>query len=773
MGLSISGLSSGFDWQNVVSQLKQVEQQRVTTLQKKQTVSQNKLSAWQTLATKLKAFGDASTALKTSSAFDLFSTALKSSSTQVDAASILSATASTSASKGTYDVVVNNIAKVEKLGSQSYTSKTTAIGVSGTILVGGVAVNIGATDTLNEISSKINAANTGEKPSGVVSSILQESANSFKLVLTSGKEGAAGISLLNGSGTDTLGALGFNSSGTQIKNSVVGGARSDAFSSDTTAVESLLGNETQALAGSLLINGKAVTIDLSDSLTTIKNNLNTAGIAASVVSEKNGADTVYRLQIENLVSWSDNTPTDGVSDTNVLQALGLVEGTRDDVIGVTSSVKNTTDGTAPITSTTKLSDIFGYGNVTAGDKITISGTAHDGTAVAAVDFSIGSTSTVGNLLDQIKSTFGNVTASVTADGRIEVVDNQTGTSKLAVNLQSTVVDGKLDFGSFSSVGAVRKLVVQQGKDASFTVDGVAMTSESNTVTTAIPGVTLSLAGADPSTSITVNVDNDAASIESKVKGMLDAYNDVIKFINSQMTYNSDTKKTGGPLFGDNQLKAIKQSLQSAILSKVSDSTVSYLSDVGVSIGNDNTLSLKSDTFKAKLATSFNDVVKLFANSGSGSSSTLQYVYSSKSTLSGTYNVDVTGTGTTASGTIAGVAATAAGTLLTVNDPNSPANGLQIRYTGTGALTGTFTFSKGIASLLESALNSMTDSLNGTVTTQQKSLQDNIDALNTKISDTNDRIDRKMNALTLKFQSMETALASMQSQSSFLSKLNSS
>ena len=126
MSLSISGLSSGFDWQGVVSQLKAVEEQKITSLQKKQTTAQSKLSAWQTLSAKLATLNTAATDLKTASSFNLYSASLTSSSADVTAKSILSATASDTATKGTYAVKVDNLAKVEKLASQSYTSKTTA-----------------------------------------------------------------------------------------------------------------------------------------------------------------------------------------------------------------------------------------------------------------------------------------------------------------------------------------------------------------------------------------------------------------------------------------------------------------------------------------------------------------------------------------------------------------------------------------------------------------------------------------------------------------------
>ena len=448
-----------------------------------------------------------------------------------------------------------------------------------------------------------------------------------------------------------------------------------------------------------------------------------------------------------------------------------------DTVGVSSSVKNTTDGKTAITSSTKISDIYGYTNVTAGDKITISGQKHDsGTenAVAATDFAIDANTTVDDLLNQVESLFGSagdVTASLTADGKIQVVDNKTGTSNLAVNLSATVANGALDFGSFSTVGTISKHVIQQGEDASFSIDGVAMTSTSNTVTTAIPGVTMTLAGEDPATTVTMDIDSDGEAIQKKVQTMLDSYNEVIGYINMQMSYNADTKTTGGVLFGDNNLKEVKNNLQTSILSKVNNSTISYLSDVGITIGSDNKLSLDSDEFQTKLASSYSDVVKLFSDSGSGSSSSLQYAYSSRSTKSGTYNIDITSAnGSTITGSINGATATGSGNILTLNDSTNAANGLQIRYTGTGTLSGTFSFNRGIASLLENSMYTMTDSINGTVTTVQNSLQTGIDDLDTKMTDTEALINRKMSLLTTRFQTMEVALANINSMSSYISSM---
>lgn len=767
--LSLSGVGSGIDWASLLTQMESVEQQSLTPYSDEKTTYTSKLSAWKSFSSLLTTLQTASEKVNDSSDFNIFTTSLSSSSS-TSASSILTATASSSATKGSYQVVVNNTAQVEKLSSSSFTSKTSALGISGTIIVNGRAVEIASTDSLQNLQTKINAVDSGSTSSGVTASILQDSANAYRLVLTSENEGADGISLLNanadvnGVAQDTLASLGFNSSGTSIKNQVTGGAQSDSFSNRSTAVDAQLGIDGEDLSGTVTINGKSVTIDLSDSLDDIAQAMTNAGLSASVVSETNNSTTTYKLQIEGMTTYTDQN--------SVLQSLGLIEGNRDDLVGTTGSVANTTDGSTAITASTKITDIFGYTTATSGDKITISGTTHDGTTATSTDLTIDSNTTVQDLLTKIQDTFGNVTASITSDGKLQVVDNDTGTSQLSVNVRSTIADSSssLDFGTFSSVGTVRKLVIQQGKDASYTVDGVAMTSKSNTVTTALQGVTLDLLSADPNTTVTVNVSRDASGIEDEIDSMLTAYNNVMSYINTQMTYNSDTNTTGGVLFGDNTLKAIKTQLQTTMLSKVGTGSLKYLSDIGITVGDDYTLSLDKTTFENALNTDYTDVVNLFANSGTSSNGQFSYLYSNNNTVAGTYNVSVTSDGSgNVTGTIDGYSGTGSGDTLLLENSSSKANGLGITYTGTAtSASGTFTFTRGIASLLDNVINSLTDSVSGTVTVTENSMQTQIDRLTQKLSDMQTQIDNKMATYKTQFQNMDTAVGEMNSELSYLS-----
>ncbi len=114
-----------------------------------------------------------------------------------------------------------------------------------------------------------------------------------------------------------------------------------------------------------------------------------------------------------------------------------------------ASVVNTTNGAEAITAATAFADIFGAG-VQDGDTIRISATNHDGKSLSST-FTVtdATTDTVGNLLNQIRSTLsGQVSVSLDVDGRISVTDNQIGNSDLTVTLiEENEGGGSLNFGS--------------------------------------------------------------------------------------------------------------------------------------------------------------------------------------------------------------------------------------------------------------------------------------------------------------------------------------
>jgi flagellar hook-associated protein 3 FlgL len=107
------------------------------------------------------------------------------------------------------------------------------------------------------------------------------------------------------------------------------------------------------------------------------------------------------------------------------------------------AVANTAGG-IPVTAATLIGDIDGYTDYSTTDYIHLEGTATDGSAVSDDTLSITATTTVGDLLSQLESKFGNVTASIGNDGKLKVADNTTGASHLAVKIIVRNADNSTD-----------------------------------------------------------------------------------------------------------------------------------------------------------------------------------------------------------------------------------------------------------------------------------------------------------------------------------------
>ena len=375
------------------------------------------------------------------------------------------------------------------------------------------------------------------------------------------------------------------------------------------------------------------------SLTDIRNAINTAaptGVTASIISQVEDGKTYYRLQIDGTLTFSDNK--------NILNTLGILDHSSTDVTGVTSGNAMTSEG-AKITGSTLLKNIDGYNTFTTGDFITLTG-KNTSNGDVNTDFEIQSLTTVQDLLDEIKTQYGNVLAYVTADGKIRV-DDLSGGGSLLVNLADHLqaAGSSLEFTTgdvnFSAASA-RKRQIVAGEDAVVEVDGIQVTNSQNAIDNIIPGVTLNLVKEDAATTVNLTISRDTDAIKNKVKDLISKYNDIRTYINTQFKYNEKDEKTGGVLFGDGTLSSVKSDLLSILTQSVWGINNQYatLGLTGITMDKSGLLSMNDTTFTGLLKTNFNDIKTLFTAQGTSSASGLSYVAHTNDTQAGEYAVHI-------------------------------------------------------------------------------------------------------------------------------------
>lgn len=645
---SISGLSSGLDWKSMIDKIRGVEERPITLLKDRVTGYEGKLTAWRDVNSRLLTLQTSTTTLNTLSAFELFNTTTASSST-TSADKLLTASAGSNAAPGSYSIQLNQLAQAQKLSSKSFSDKTTALGYSGDILINGQVVAIAATDDLQTLTDKINAVNSGSNASDVTATILQNGTSDYRLILTSDTEGSAGIGLLDASTSNVLQSLGLISSSVALKNATSNGAKSDAFTNSTTAVGTLLNLTSAQTSTTVSIAGQNVAIDLStESLTTIASNINAlTGVTASVVSTTTDSVTTYQIDINGTTTFSDTG--------NVLQTLGILQGTHTSTTEVhTGSVANTDgDASTLITNSTLMADIWTGGanaGVATSDTVTISGTQGDGTAISAFTYTVQAGDTVLDFLGRINNAttgFGSGSQTATAsisNGKIIITDSTSGDSQLSLTLvANNEGGGTLDFGAISATTEGRDMQLVAGQDAKLTVDGISVTNSTNSVSDVIQGVTLNLLSIESGTTINLAVARDLATIQSNIETFVSDYNDIISFIGDQFKYDEEKKKTGGVLFGDQTLASIQSDLRTIMVNTVwgANTDLNTLGLAGISFDNAGVLTVDSSTLSGYLDTNFDDVRDLFAANGSSTNSNIKYIGHTKKTQKGDYAVNIT------------------------------------------------------------------------------------------------------------------------------------
>jgi flagellar hook-associated protein 2 len=315
-------------------------------------------------------------------------------------------------------------------------------------------------------------------------------------------------------------------------------------------------------------------------------------------------DTVFTTLGNDLSTLTTSlqalTDADGVfaekqgssSDTNVL-AL-----TSADTTAVAGN--HTVVVTSLATTASAVSGEIASASDTLSGSITINGTQ--------VNVVSGTSDTLATLASAINQSAAGVTASVITDAngsRLSLVSNTSGSAGAVTITNNTLADGSTAI-SFTQGPAAA--------DAVLTVDNVPIYSASNTVTGAIPGVTFQLLSSAPGTSVQIQVTNDNTDIESAVSSFVTAYNAVIKDINTQE--GDDSSGNPEPLFGSPTLSLIQSQLQGALFGGAASGSISNIAQLGISVGDDGTLTLDTSALDDALNSNFSNITGFLQNSGS-------------------------------------------------------------------------------------------------------------------------------------------------------------
>ncbi len=238
------------------------------------------------------------------------------------------------------------------------------------------------------------------------------------------------------------------------------------------------------------------------------------------------------------------------------------------------------------------SDPVGQGNLT----LNINGVSHAITIDATNDSLTG-------LADAINATGSGVRANVITDGNGArlVIKGETGAAKAFTLTADAGAAATLDRFTYGGTGSVMTLG-QAALDAMFTLDGVAFTRSSNSITDIIPGVTVTLKKTTAGTPVSIGAQRPLETIRQTINDFVGVFNTLKRNIAAARTASG----------GDGTMRILDQQLSNLVSQAVtSDAAINSLSDIGIATGRDGTISVNAVQLEAALTANPDAVEAIF------------------------------------------------------------------------------------------------------------------------------------------------------------------
>jgi len=304
----------------------------------------------------------------------------------------------------------------------------------------------------------------------------------------------------------------------------------------------------------------------------------------------------------------------GLTDLDTWRSKQFTTGDKSFVTGSVTSAATAAGFSLEVNRLAKAqslaSDSFASGTTMGADgQITLqkgrwdaAGTSFAADSSGAVNISIAATDTLGDVAAKITQSGAGITAVVVKDGqgeRLLVRSTETGEE----NGFSMAASGGGALSSLDGQAMARTAAV----DAEFVINGMTVTSASNTVKDVVPGVTLNLL--KPTTSpVEISVGSDKDAIKGKLKSFQEAFNKLNSLLRNLTAYDKDNK-TSQPLQGDSTVRSLQSAMSSLMQQSGLDGAT--LASLGLEMKLDS--SFKNPTLSlndSKLDAALNDLPKL-------------------------------------------------------------------------------------------------------------------------------------------------------------------
>ncbi|MGH9416162.1 MAG: flagellar filament capping protein FliD [Terriglobales bacterium] len=334
---------------------------------------------------------------------------------------------------------------------------------------------------------------------------------------------------------------------------------------------------------------------------------------AEIIQSEEGPENLMQQQVSDLSAQGTALSTISTQ----LQALQSAVFALNDFQGALAAKTVTSSDSSTVTATADSTASAGTHTLTVASLATTSSeysnTLADGNTAftnGSFDVQVGSGSPVAVTVDSSNDTLSGLASSINGQGigvSASVVTDASG-SRLSLVSNSSGAPGDLTISNNTTGLTFTKAIA--GQNASFTLDGVSLSSTSNAASGMLQGVTLNLQGVNTNP-VSLVVAPDSTQATTAVQNFVTAYNTVISNLNSQFAYDPTTQSTG-PLGSDSTMMQLQQQLLGdAAYTVAGNGADTNLASIGVSMNEDGTLSVDTSTLSAAMDSNYSQVQNFF------------------------------------------------------------------------------------------------------------------------------------------------------------------
>lgn len=538
------------------------------------------------------------------------------------------------------------------------------------------------------------------------------------------------ISRINDAGTGVRAAV--NRAGTGLEITDVSGG------SGNLEIGSLSGPNVAALLG------------IEGSFDTSRTRIDGGSLKRQFISENSALTSLNggrgispgTFRITNSNGVSSEVSLNGLTNPTLQDVISIINGKN---IGVVASINDQGTGL-------QLTDLFGGpGRLTVTDlsgsaaqDLRIAGTADGNTLVGAYakDIEVTASDTLQSLITKLNAANVGISAAAINDG------SGVNPFRLSVTAVNAGLNGRFTFDGGATgldlntlVRAQNAAVLLGSADAD---NPVLITSNTNTLTNVVPGVTLNLSSASANP-VNVSVSQTPDNAVNTLRTLVTTFNGLTTRLGELTKFDTATNARG-ILLGDATASSITATLFSSLQSPVRGAgRYTLLSQIGLTVGANNQLAFDEAKFKEayaadpastqRLFTAFNTVISTTTTAPSGT-------LLSQTTTTNPFGTETVGITNTVDG-----------------DGNAVRT--EVKLEGFG-----------FAYNLQRALNRLIDPVSGVVVQQNKSIDDANKVFEARINSISAQLDAKRLRLQRQFAQMEQVLSQLQSQQTAIGRIQS-